>query len=144
MKSYHVDLKPVENILRERGVLPGGRIQRMVTNEIIRISDPYVPMDNGPLKNQTVIAPDATYYDHIVPYARYHWHGKLMVDPVYKKGAFFNPDFGFWSRPGIQKELTETNLNYRGAPLRGPKWTLRAWADNKDNVIAKIEKEINK
>ena len=119
--TYKVDFKSVDEILKERGLLPGGTVQKYLTNEIIGISDPYVPFDNGPLKNQTVVAMDGTYYDYISPYARYHWYGKLMVDPVTKKGAFFNPDYGFWSRPGIQKELTNKDMSYREAPTRGPK-----------------------
>lgn len=139
-----VDLKKAEQILKERGLLPGGEIQKFLTNEVIRISDPYVPFDNGALKNQIAIAPDATYYDYISPYARYHWYGKLMVDPITKKGAFFNPNYGFWSRPGVPKELTDKNMNYRGAPMRGPKWTIRAWADNKNQVISNLERRLNK
>lgn len=142
--TYKVDFKSVEEILKERGLLPGGTVQKYLTNEVIRISDPYVPFDNGPLKNQIAVSMDGTYYDYISPYTRYHWYGKLMVDPITKKGAFFNPDYGFWSRPGVPKELTDKDMNYRGAPMRGPKWTIRAWADNQNQVISNLERKLNK
>lgn len=48
--TYKVDFKSVDKILKERGLLPGGTVQKYLTNEIIRISDPYVPFDSGPLK----------------------------------------------------------------------------------------------
>lgn len=142
--TYQIRFKSVEDMLKDKGLLPGGDIQKFLTNEVIRISDPYVPMDTGILKNQVSVAQDATYYDYISPYARYHWYGKLMVDPITKKGAFFNPNYGFWSRPGVPKELTDKDMNYRGAPMRGPKWTMRAWADNKNQVISNIERKLNK
>ncbi len=144
MTTIEIKLKEPKDIINRLGLVPGGKIQEMFVNELIRISDPYVPFDNGPLKNQIVIASDATYYDYISPYARYHWNGKLMVDPVTKKGAFFNPNYGFWSRPGIPKELTNKDMNYRGAPMRGPKWTMRAWADNQNQVISNLERKLNK
>lgn len=142
--TYKVDFKRAEEILRERGLLPGGTIQKYFTNEVIRISDPYVPFDSGTLKNQILIAPDATYYDYISPYARYHWYGKLMVDPITKKGAFFKPGYGYWSRPGVPKELTNIPLEYKGGKKRGPKWTDKAWEYNQDQVISNLERKLNK
>lgn len=142
--TYKVDMTDAEQILNKLGLLPGGTIQKYLTNEIVRISDPYVPFDNGPLKNQVYQSIDGTWFEYLMPYARYHWYGKLMVDPVTKKGAFFNPDYGFWSRPGTTKELTNKDMNYHGAPLRGPKWTMRAWAANKQQVISNLERKLNK
>lgn len=144
MITYKIEMAKIADILESRGVMPGGKIQKMATNEIINISDSYAPFDNGPLKNNLVIGPYATYYEHISPYARYHWYGLLMVDPEYKKGALFSPTYGFWSRPGVQKELTNKKMDYQGAPMRGPKWTLRAWADHGEQICKNLEKEINK
>lgn len=141
--TYHVDLKPINQIFNEKGVMPGGKIQKLLTNEIISISSPYVPFDGGPLKNLITISPDFTWYQHEVPYARYLWYGMLMVDPLYKKGAMFSPNYGFWSRPGVQKELTNTEIKYKGAPLKGKQWTLRAFADNSDKVIKNLQKELD-
>lgn len=142
--KYQIDMTKVDEIIKKKGLAPGGKIQKMLTNEVKNISDPYVPFSSGPLKNLIYIPPSATYYEYVQPYARYHWYGKLMVDPITGKGAFFSEDYGFWSRPKTQKVLTDRDLQYQGAPQRGPKWTERAWAQHGQQVIANLEKELNR
>lgn len=139
-----VDLRQADEIIKSHGLVPGGRIQKMLTSEIQRISDPFVPFANGPLKNQVVFAQDYTWFEYVSPYARYHWFGKLMVDPKTKKGAFFNPSYGFWSRPNTQKVLTETPMKYSGATQRGPKWVERAWAQYGDEILTNLERMASK
>ncbi len=58
------------------------------------------------------------------PDANYLYEGKLMVDPITLKGAFFSPNYGFWSRPNTQKIMDPNgrNLEYHGGGNRGAKW----------------------
>lgn len=140
MFSVEIKLDGVETILANHGLQEGGPVQRFFTSELMRLSDPYVPFRSGPLKNSAHPTPewDGIIYD--TPYARYHWYGKLMVDPITKKGAFYDPRTGrFWSRPNTPKELTARDLQYTGGPLRGPKWVERCWLDNKDSIISSTE-----
>lgn len=77
-------------------------------------------------------------------YARYHWYGKLMVDPKTGKGAFYNPKTGrYWSRPKTSKKLTGKDLKYKDAPIRGSRWVERAWIDHGEKVIERVEKYAN-
>ncbi|WP_050636184.1 minor capsid protein [Candidatus Stoquefichus sp. SB1] len=142
--TVNIDLKNADEIIKSHGLAPGGMIQKMLTSEIQRISDPFVPFDSSFLKNHVVFAHDYTWFEHVAPYARYHWFGKLMVDPQTKKGAFFNPSYGFWSRPNTQKVLTETPMKYSGAPQRGPKWVERAWAQHGDEILSNLERKLMK
>ena len=80
-------------------------------NEWKKLIDPYTPHRDGLLKKVVQIRPFEIEYDAV--YARYIYNGLLMVDPITKKGAFYDPKYGFWSRAGVQKELTDIPLNFR-------------------------------
>lgn len=142
--TYKIDMSNADEILQKHGLAPGGRIQKMLTNEIIKISDPYVPFATGILKNTAMMSHDGTSIFYNAPYARYLWYGKLMVDPITKKGAFFKEGYGFWSRPGVTKELTDRPLQYQGAPQRGSKWVEIAWEKNGNQILSNLERLVNK
>lgn len=139
-----IDLSDIDKIIHDHGLAPGGYVQKFVSNELLRISDTYTPFDSGILKSTAFISHDGTSIVYPMPYARYLWHGKLMVDPITKKGAFFSPNYGFWSRPKTQKELTNKDLKFHGAPLRGGKWVERAYIDNKTTFLSSVEKFANR
>ena len=135
-----IDFDGVDQILKKHGLQAGGPVQQFFTSQLMKLSDPYVPFRSGPLKNSVHPSDkwDAIIYN--TPYARYHWFGKLMVDPITKKGAFYDPRSGrYWSRPNTKKEETTRDLQYTGGPLRGPKWVERCWIDNKDSIIKSVE-----
>ena len=139
MFTVKVDVSPARDILKKRGLSAGGAVQAFFTNEIMRLSDSYVPFAEGALKTSARVSADKIAIEYNTPDARYHWYGKKMVDPITGKGAFYSPTYGFWSRPGVQKVLTAQPLKYNGAPLRGPKWVERCWVDNKDSIIKATE-----
>lgn len=127
---FDIDIQLVgtDTLLRGLNLEQGGKVQQFFTSEVIRLSDKYVPFRAGILKNSVHPAPDFGAIFYTAPYARYHWFGKLMVDPITGKGSFFNPLEGrHWSRPNTQKVLTDRDMQYQGAPLRGPFWTERMW-----------------
>ncbi len=143
MFDAKVTFTGAEAVLIKCGLEPGGKAQRFFSSEVMRISNPYLPFRTGVLQASARLtdAGDGIIYN--TPYARYHWYGKLMVDPITKKGAFYNPSTGrFWSRPNTSKELTDEDLKYRGAPMRGPRWVERAWIDNGRKVCEATEKFI--
>lgn len=137
--TVKIDMSDAAKVLENHGLEKGGRVQAFFTTEVMRRSDPYAPFDSGPLKNSARLTENKDGIVYPQPYSRVHWHGKLMVDPVTKKGAFYSPEFGFWSRPKVKKELSDRDMQYQGAPLRGPKWVERSWLDNKDDIIRSTE-----
>ena len=74
------------------------------------------------------------------PYAHYQWEGKLYVDPITGKGAFYDPDYGFWSRPGVTKIPTDIPLNYSKEqnPLATSHWEVPAYNAFKDTVARAV------
>jgi len=45
-------------------------------------------------------------------YGHYQWEGIKYVDPDYGIGAFYSEDYGFWSRPGVEKIPSSDPLHY--------------------------------
>lgn len=117
--------------------------QRFFANELMRLSADYVPFDTGLLSASARVSASGDAIIYETPYARYLWYGKLMVDPITGKGAFFNEKYGFWSRPGVQKKLTDKDLSYQGAPLRGSYWVQRCFNDNKEQLLSSTAKFIS-
>ena len=138
--TVKIDVSKPRKILENHGLEKGGRVQTFFTSEIMRKSDPYVPFSSGPLKNTARMTDDKDGIIYNQPYARVHWYGRVMVDPVTKKGAFYSPEYGFWSRPKVQTEKSNRVMKYQGAPLRGPHWVTRCWLDNKYDIISSTEK----
>ena len=134
---FAIKTKPIEKALKGLGFGIGEAVQKQVDESVLKYCEPYLPFDRGILRDSgytaTVIGSGKVIWD--TPYARYQYYGKLMVDPVYRVGAFYNPNYGFWSRRGVQKELTEKPLNYHGGGLRGSHWASRMWADRKRDII---------
>ena len=102
----------------------------------------YVPGGTKSHLNQNVDkATDSITY--MSPSAQYLYHGKLMVDPKYKKGAFYSPDYGYWSRPGIPKILTNKNLVYH-TPGTGAFWDKRMWTAEGKEVVEEVQKFVDR
>ena len=142
MFTVKIDVSDAATILKNHGLNPGGRVQEFFTSEIMRKADPYVPFLAGALRDSARVSEDKCaiiYGGAGGRYAHYQWEGKLYVDPITKKGAFYSPTYGFWSRPGVNKEKTDRDLNYNGAPLRGPRWVERCWINEKENIIKSTE-----
>lgn len=138
-----LDLSSVKDELEKLDFLARNKVLKFAANEIMRLSDDYVPFDSGTLKNSAYVTELGDEIVYPSPYAQYMYQGKLMVDPITKKGAFYDPITNrYWSRPGVKKELTDTPLNYTGAPKRGAHWAEKAWEEHKEDVIESIEKYI--
>ena len=140
-----VDLQSVEDILKQTGLEDGGAVQKQIDESFLRYCEPYLPFDTGALRDSgitsTKIGSGQVIWD--TPYAHYLYEGILYVDPITGKGAFYNEDYGFWSRPNTQKVPSNRELHYRGGGLRGKKWAERMWADHGDDIIREAEAVAN-
>lgn len=94
---------------------------------VYRLYEPYTPRDNGNLYRQ-VTFPNAHSIKHTVPYAHYHYKGKMAI------GA---------SKPkGIKRSISRAGMKYQGAPKRGPEWDKRMMNDRGREVCRDIQKFI--
>lgn len=133
MHDVKVEFKSADEILKNHGLQRGGPVQKMFTSEVKRISMPYTPFDRGVLSGLIKYGEYDESIIYYAPYAQYQWYGKLMV----------SPSGSAWAKAGEQKVLTERDLKYQGAPLRGPKWVQRAWIDNGKEVVDGIQRYID-
>ena len=100
-----LDLDDLNEVLARRGLTPGGRVQKVVDNAVLRYCDPKVPMDTGMLKDSG-------------PMASAVGDGLLVYATPYAAKMFTNPHF-----------------NFQGAPERGAYWFQRAMAEHRDDVV---------
>ncbi|WP_342756744.1 hypothetical protein [Kineothrix sedimenti] len=77
----------------------------------------YMPMDTGNLISETgainaTVRGEVYLYPPDSDYGHYQYEGIKYVDPLYEIGAFYNPDYGFWSREGVTKIPSNEPLFY--------------------------------
>lgn len=113
--------------LKTLGLEEKGRVQQYVTNEVIKLSDPYVPFQEGTLKESVHIenGTDVVYGGAASAYANYQWNGIVYEDPLLHCAGFEVADGGWRSRKGIEKVPTDRKLQYQNGGLRGAKWVER-------------------
>ena len=148
MWNIEVKMDDADVILQKHGLSYGGPAHRFLTYELMRLSDPYVPMRNSILKNSAKVTNEGDAIIYNTPYARYMWYGKVMVDPKTQKACMVFTDkktgnVVFYSRPNVQKVVTDRDIKYHGGGLRGSKWVERCWIDNKDKICKSLEDFIN-
>lgn len=126
------------------GLEKHGEVQKYIDNFVMTRSDEYTPGKhiNDSARPATKIGEGQVIWNS--PDANYLYEGKLMVDPFAFKGAFFNPDYGFWSRPGVQKIMDPQgrDLQFHLGGERGDHWFDRMIEDNMDDLLTGIVKVI--
>lgn len=119
-----IDINPGD-IVREMGLGEDGEARVFIANEVARLSDPYVPMQSGTLKNQRVVAKNGKKITYPGPYAHYQHEGHVMAGRA-------------------PKHYTGKALTYHGAPMRGAHWDKRMLSDRKDDLVRATEKHIKR
>lgn len=103
------------------------KAQKFIDSEVLRLSNPYIPMQQGILQKSgilgTKIGSGEVVYNS--PYARYQYYGKVMVGRA-------------------PKQLTDRDLVYHGAPMRGRLWFERMKADKKDQILKGAAEELKR
>ena len=140
-----LSMKDANEILRNRGVTPGGDVQAFHTQNVLRRIKKYMPFRTGALYKITQIQTDIRkpYIVTDAPQARYLFEGKVMIDPVTGVAGFLTPE-GWRSRKGSIKVLTERSLVYNKSknPLAGPHWDKTLSAAEGDAMAADVQRYI--
>lgn len=114
-----VNFNPV-TILKVRGLGKSDGARKHLASEVWRLCEPYVPMEQGILKNNCTIALDGSELVYNQPYAHYQYYGKAMGGRA-------------------PKSYTGAELRYSGAPMRGAQWDKRMLADRKQDLVKSVE-----
>lgn len=136
----YVKLASLDKIKKRLGVEPNGRIQKFLTNTCYLHMDKYVPYEIGNLRTNVDVQSDKIIYES--PYARYQYHGKKMVMEN-GKSAYYSPDYGFWSKKGGKKTLTDEDLIYHTSGT-GSYWDRKMVSAEMNKVVKEVQNEINK
>ncbi len=123
------NLDDVGTMLKKRGLEPNGRVQLLFTSRCAAEMDPYIPMQQGILKNTRQIGTDKVTFNS--PYAKFQYYGKVMIG-VKSRSAYADK--------GELKVVTDRDLKYNGAPKRGKLWDKRMWADKKNKILSDVAK----
>lgn len=110
MANITLRLDPMDKILLRRSLNRDGRAQKLLSDEVARVSDPYVPKLSSDLKKTRRVYTNRVEY--IMPYARRQWH----------------------ENAGRGLEGTASH------GLRGKYWVHRAMADHGSEVVRAVAK----
>ena len=93
------------------------KLKLTLANEVITVTDPYVPFDKGFLKNSTSIAPNGSYFTY----------GSRGQSNKYARRLYYNPQY-----------------NFKGAPMRGGRWVERSLVVNGQAIEKSLQAMANR
>lgn len=69
-------IKPTDQLLNERGLNRGGKVQKFIDSEVIRCMDPFTPFRSGFLKRSALLATviGSGLIKYVAPYARRNYY----------------------------------------------------------------------
>ena len=142
-----LEMKTVNQLVKDKGLDKAGDVQAFHTQNVLRRIKRYMPFRTGVTYKVTVAQTDI-HKPVIVtdtPYAKYLFHGKVMVDPKLGVAGFMTPE-GWRSRKGCVKVLTKRDLQFfRGKnPQAGPRWDLALSAAEGKAMVADLQRYINR
>ena len=106
----------------------------------------YMPRDTSALIQQTNIVNQSVRGEvYFMPpnsdYGHYQWAGIKYVDPVYGVGGFYSEDYGWWSRPGVQKVPSNEPLHYSDPNARAH-WDEVAFENHADQWVEVVRRAL--
>lgn len=110
-----VNISPAA-ILKTRGLGDSSAARKHLANTVLRFCDPYVPKQQGELKNNAQIIDDGRGILYNQPYAHYQYIGEVMEGRA-------------------PKQYTGRDIKYHGEPMRGKQWDKRMMADRGDEIV---------
>lgn len=143
----YLEMNPVHQIIKDKGLDPGGDAQKFHTANVLKRIKRYMPFVSGMTYKVTVAQTDISkpYIVTYTPYAKYLFYGKVMVDPKTGAAWFMTPE-GWRSRKGIVKVLTGRDLQYNRTknPNAGPRWDRALSAAEGKAMAADLQRYLKK
>jgi hypothetical protein len=142
-----LQMKDLNQLVKDKGLAPGGNAQMFHTQNVLRRIKRYMPFVTGVTYKVTVVQTDIRKPEIVTdtPYAKYLFRGKVMIDPKLGVAGFMTPE-GWRSRKGCVKVLTDRDLKYfRGKnPQAGPRWDRALSANEGKAMAADLQNFINR
>lgn len=111
--TVKVDMPKAAELVRRKGLDKDGHVQRFHTNNVNRRITRYMPYRTGALATKLKHVRSGTEIVVLGPYAKYQYHGKVMVGPAPKVATdkdlvyttTFNTQAGpYWDRALVAAE----------------------------------------
>ena len=140
-------MKELDQIVKDKGLHQAGDVQMFHTQNVLRRMKRYMPFRTGTTYKITVAQTDIRKPLVVtdVPYGKYLYHGKVMVDPKTGAAGFMTPE-GWRSRKGCVKVRTERPLRYTLTknPQAGPYWDRTLSACEGKAMAADLQRYLNR
>lgn len=116
--NIKIDFKSAQDIIKERGLDPGGKTQMAFADALLAYGEKRTPMQEGDLINEAKIQDGGKQIHYPSPYARYLWYGVAME-----------------GKPPMKP--TDRPLKFQGE-LRGKEWLTRTWQDDGNKILQEV------
>lgn len=140
-------MKEANEIIRDKGLAPGGDAQAFHTQNVLRRIKKFMPFLSGSLYKMTQIQTDIRKPEIVTdaPQAEFLYHGKVMIDPKINAAGFMTSE-GWRSRKGSVKVVTARNLEYTKTknPAAGPYWDRALSAAEGAALAADLQRFMNR
>lgn len=141
------EMKDLNQLVKDKGLDKAGDVQAFHTQNVLRRIKRYMPFRTGITYKITVAQTDIRKPEIVTdtPYAKYLFHGKVMIDPKLGVAGFMTPE-GWRSRKGCVKVLTDRDLQFfKGKnPQAGPRWDKALSANEGKAMAADLQRFIDK
>ncbi len=146
--NVKIYLPTAQKLVQSKGLGNNGAVQMFHTQNVLRRIKRYMPFRTGATYKITMIQTDIRKPEIVtdVPYARYLYYGKAMVDSVTGKGPVFIKGVGYRYRKGATLRPTERNLVYTKTknPDAGPYWDRTLVAREGAALTADLQRFLNR
>lgn len=136
-----------KQLIRKKGLGASGHVQMFHTQNVLKRIKRYMPYRTGATYKITVAQTNIAKPEIVtaVPYGKYLFYGKVMVDPKTGAAGFMTPE-GWRSRKGSVKVLTGRDLKYTRTknPKAGPHWDRTLSACEGRAMAADLQRYMNR
>lgn len=143
----YLEMNPVHQILKDKGLDAGGDAQKSHTANVLRRIKRYMPFVSGMTYKVTVVQTDISrpFIITDTPFAKYLFYGKVMVDPKLRIAGFMTPE-GWRSRKNVPKVRTNRDLQYNKTKNTnaGPRWDRALSAAEGKAMAADLQRYLNR
>lgn len=143
-----LSMKELNQILKDKGLDESGDVQQFHTQNVLRRIKKYMPFLTGATYKITAIQTDIRKPMIVtdVPYGKYLFYGKVMVNAKTGKGPALIPGVGYRYKKGTILKETGRPLEYTRTknPAAGPRWDKALSAAEGAAMAADVERYLKR
>ena len=140
-------LPTAKQLIQRKGLSASGNVQMFHTQNVLKRIKRYMPFRTGATYKITVTQTNIAKPEIVtdVPYGKYLYYGKVMIDPQLGVAGFMTPE-GWRSRKHSMKVLTNRDIQYTRTknPMAGPYWDRTLSACEGKAMAADLQRYMNR